>query len=632
MASGLENIETVESPFRRFVTTIGVFPTAFTDAMTYYECLAYLVKYMEETLIPAINENAEAVEELQGLYIQLKAYVDNYFDNLDVQEEINNKLDQMVEDGTLQEIITSYIQQNVTWTFDSIADMKSATNLVEGSYAQTVGYHSRGDGGGAYFLIRENTGSETEGNGKFIINSTLIAEMLYTGEVNIRQFGADGDTTTDESSIVQSAIDYVFSKGGGKVIFNAPILINQTIYINPTADLLPLELTGITDTVNVGGTGMYSSPNNIIRTTAGDIFSVNRDSNGLPFVERQWSKFAVRNLQFYVRNESVNVTAIHCIRDNNTLFENLYFYNTYESIKYEYSYTKDGNTVVCYNDFTKLVNCHTSQCKFTAYNLTTGENKSMIDCSCNWCDAGIKYGANLVNCRNMLIKNFMFSNDEQQQASDSAVIRESGSYLIIDDIYVEYSGMPVIRAEGGYVSVNSLYLKFDYPSIIHCTGDAVVDIDMLHVASGTLTGTTAVTGNSGYVKAKNSNVALNGGNYTQIKIEDNNTYLCHLYRLTGTTVGFANIGNNTGYIGLFQKNGSDAYTFSVSSGDITIGNFKFGTLRGIEIVSEASNDVTTRVKELAGTDGLKLHLTNADGTDATTIPSGYDCLVRFYYR
>ena len=66
MASGLENIETIESPFRRFVTTIGVFPTAFTDAMTYYECLAYLVKYLEDTVIPAVNEN-ENVRETKSL-------------------------------------------------------------------------------------------------------------------------------------------------------------------------------------------------------------------------------------------------------------------------------------------------------------------------------------------------------------------------------------------------------------------------------------------------------------------------------------------------------------------------------------------------------------------------------------
>ena len=109
MASGLENIETIESPFRRFVTTIGVFPTAFTDAMTYYECLAYLVKYLEETVIPAVNDNAEALAELQNLFVELKSYVDNYFANLDVQEEINNKLDEMAESGVLANIISEYV-------------------------------------------------------------------------------------------------------------------------------------------------------------------------------------------------------------------------------------------------------------------------------------------------------------------------------------------------------------------------------------------------------------------------------------------------------------------------------------------------------------------------------------------
>ena len=144
MASGLENIETIESPFRRFVTTIGVFPTAFTDAMTYYECLAYLVKYLEDTVIPAVNENAEALEELQTLYIQLKSYVDNYFANLDVQEEIDNKLDEMATTGQLQYLINHYfsevtarideqdaaIEAQNTTISDAIEDQNSTINAL----------------------------------------------------------------------------------------------------------------------------------------------------------------------------------------------------------------------------------------------------------------------------------------------------------------------------------------------------------------------------------------------------------------------------------------------------------------------------------------------------------------------
>lgn len=112
MASGLKNIETIESPFRRFVTTIGVFPTAFTDAMTYYDCLAYLVKYLEDNVVPAVNNNAEALETLQN-------YVVHYFDNLDVQDEINNKLDAMAEAGTLAEIMAEYATTKVDYFYIS---------------------------------------------------------------------------------------------------------------------------------------------------------------------------------------------------------------------------------------------------------------------------------------------------------------------------------------------------------------------------------------------------------------------------------------------------------------------------------------------------------------------------------
>lgn len=97
------------SPFKRMVMTIGTLPTAFTESMTYYEALAYFTKYLEETVIPAVNQNAEATKELQRLFTELKSYVDNYFDNLDVQTEINNKLDAMVTDGTLARIINQEI-------------------------------------------------------------------------------------------------------------------------------------------------------------------------------------------------------------------------------------------------------------------------------------------------------------------------------------------------------------------------------------------------------------------------------------------------------------------------------------------------------------------------------------------
>ena len=93
-------------PFRVFCQK--VIPLAFDESMSYLELLYALLHYLKETVIPAVNNNADAVEELQNLYIQLKNYVDNYFDNLDVQTEINNKLNEMASDGTLAKIIEDY--------------------------------------------------------------------------------------------------------------------------------------------------------------------------------------------------------------------------------------------------------------------------------------------------------------------------------------------------------------------------------------------------------------------------------------------------------------------------------------------------------------------------------------------
>ena len=107
----LPNIKVLESGksslFCNYV--FKAIPLAFDESLSYYECLCGLLSYLKNTIIPTVNNNAEAVVELQNLYGELHDYVENYFDNLDVQEEINNKLDAMVEDGTLSNIINSYL-------------------------------------------------------------------------------------------------------------------------------------------------------------------------------------------------------------------------------------------------------------------------------------------------------------------------------------------------------------------------------------------------------------------------------------------------------------------------------------------------------------------------------------------
>ena len=212
------------APVPPFVTFVAsAVPMVFDNSMSYYEALCALWKWLQDDVINVINNNASVTEEYIQLTKDMKEYMDNYFDNLDVQEEINNKLDAMVEAGTLQEIITTYIQSNVAWTFDTVADMKLATNLVDGSYARTLGFHSVNDGGGATYYITDS-GSADEM--QVIAIGDLYANLVLPVVVNPEIFGAYGDGINGDSSAIQKAVD-----SGKPVRLTKNYLLNSTIYI-----------------------------------------------------------------------------------------------------------------------------------------------------------------------------------------------------------------------------------------------------------------------------------------------------------------------------------------------------------------------------------------------------------------
>lgn len=170
-------------------------------------------------LIRLFNELSEetqtTVEEYIAKFVELKDFVDTYFENLDVQEEINNKLDSMAEDGTLQEIIGAYLNATAVWGFDTVADMLSSTNLIDGSFAQTLGFYTRNDGGSALYKIRNKGESEVADNiFTFGIGNNLIAEYVYKGVYRTKQLGVKADGSEDVSARLQSIINKIDGSRG----------------------------------------------------------------------------------------------------------------------------------------------------------------------------------------------------------------------------------------------------------------------------------------------------------------------------------------------------------------------------------------------------------------------------------
>lgn len=197
------------TPFKFFCLTNFPFIEEDFDALTYYELLCKVVEYLNK-VIDTTNSIGTQTEELTNAFIELKSYVDNYFTNLDVQTEINNKLDEMAESGELTQIIAQYLQLAGLLCFNTVNDMKNATNLVNGSFASTLGYYNINDGGKAQYKIRQITNEDIIDNGSIIplVNSNNLIAELITDEANVKKFGAKGDNLTDDTTSISNAMIY----------------------------------------------------------------------------------------------------------------------------------------------------------------------------------------------------------------------------------------------------------------------------------------------------------------------------------------------------------------------------------------------------------------------------------------
>ena len=108
-------------------------PTVFDDSLSYYESVSKLAK-MINTLLENVDTSEQNIEKLAQAYDELQGYVNTYFDNLDVQNEINNKLDSLAEDGTLSDLIEPFLPDIVA---SQIGDVVG--EQIGGTVAEQIG-------------------------------------------------------------------------------------------------------------------------------------------------------------------------------------------------------------------------------------------------------------------------------------------------------------------------------------------------------------------------------------------------------------------------------------------------------------------------------------------------------------
>ena len=156
------------------------------------------------------KQNLEITQDLQEQYQELWTFVNDYFTNLDVQEEINNKLEQMAEDGSLSAIIKPLILDSlpplVVDSTDDMTNINRAYILKSNSHIyQYIGGSGWQDTGIVY-------GSEIGNVLTFI--GTLPDSYDYNNILN-QTIYIDSNPSNKINPAFDKGATYIFTYGGG---------------------------------------------------------------------------------------------------------------------------------------------------------------------------------------------------------------------------------------------------------------------------------------------------------------------------------------------------------------------------------------------------------------------------------
>lgn len=225
------------TPFKMCVINNFPFIEEDFDALNNYQLLCKIVEYLNN-VINSQNNVINQVQELNTAFTNLKNYVDNFFDNLDIQDEVNNKLDEMVEDGTLLTIVKPYFD---TYIQPQITELSGEVTGFEQSINNTLTTYQ----GNVDSAIQEQ-------------NNTIgqLSNTVGAIATNTPEFVGSTDNMTDDSKV------YVLTTNGHIYYYNTGTSAFADSGLTYASDLLNYlsyqgTLTSTDDLNNITANGWY---------------------------------------------------------------------------------------------------------------------------------------------------------------------------------------------------------------------------------------------------------------------------------------------------------------------------------------------------------------------------------------
>lgn len=190
----------------------------------------------------AMQGYAELSTKVDGFEVTLQGaldYINNYFKNLDVQDEIDKKLQEMADSGELANIVSQFLKAPFVYSSYASAvqdNLKVNSIFIIRRYA----LENFSSSGMIFFIVKDPTSTTIPYNDKY-------AECI-TPIITPESLGASTRGTTNADNIIKICIEYSLKgytiivdgtyKLNNSYIVNDNFVIKNPKYINPTNRLI----------------------------------------------------------------------------------------------------------------------------------------------------------------------------------------------------------------------------------------------------------------------------------------------------------------------------------------------------------------------------------------------------------
>ena len=265
-----------------------VLPAVYDDSLSYYELLCKVVDLLNQAI-----ENDDAINtdmnNVITAYNQLQDYVNTYFENLDVEQEINDKLDAMALSGELGTIISPYVPNVVSgWLGEHLSPTEppidsSLTIKNAGADSEQTGFLARGSLNDKY----------NETYTRNIVNTNELKDGAYnlqTGSVSVVETWYYSETYYPAGRVVSNARPFIIFYDDNYEFISGVQLTANTPHTPPTgAKYIRYSINSLNTVISYGDTvkeGYKVNLNSIgINEFAADAINSWADNTGFEYSE-----------------------------------------------------------------------------------------------------------------------------------------------------------------------------------------------------------------------------------------------------------------------------------------------------------------------------------------------------------